>query len=301
MLILPAIFVLAFVLRLYLASNLTSFSPNYLIYFLGLINIALTFFLTKKVFDKKIAYFSALLYAISPWIMYLELAGSEYIFIMFCLLVLFLGLFYLRSRYIQKFVFVLIVIVLIKGTSVSLISDVGLINAVNEFRGETSGTNFKLIGKVVENRYIYLSEHTVFNILKHISPVTYFTQEFRLLNFSFSPPIFVGFLIPFIFGLSLWVELFKKYKLKLLILLGLLIPSVLSRFSPDLTKLVIFSPVIFVTIAYGFTKILLPSRNKLMRFLLIVTILLVSVQMITTLLDIYTRENLRYQKSITNK
>lgn len=178
------------------------------------------------------------------------------------------------------------------SNQVSVFSEVGLINAVNTFRGETAKTKFAVLGKFIENRYFYLSEHLIFNLLKHLSPVTYFTPEFKMFNFSFSPPILIGFLIPFLLGLKSISELTIRNKWFLLMILSLILPSILSKNSPDLNRLILISPGIFLLVGIGF-KDLLNKRTAVYKLLFVVTLVLVFTQLWTVVSDIYLRENIR--------
>lgn len=248
---------------------------------IGIGNTVLMWLIGKKFFDEKVAIFSALIYSIAPWSAYLEAAGSIYIFVLFLLLITFY-----RKFLIPAVVLVLAILLysdFLKGTTV--FSDVGIINAVNQFQGETRQTDLRVIGKFFENRYIYFTQYLLFNILKHFTPTIYFTSEYKLLNFSFSPPILLGFLIPFLLGITAWFKLWKRYKLVTLAPLLLLIPSVFSKQSPSLSKLVIFAPVIIFTISYGFIG--------LHRTLKVTTILLVIIQIIIVIFDIILREPVR--------
>lgn len=294
---------LGLILRFYVL-NFLPFSINLnLVYGIG--NIFLLWLIGMKIFNRKIALFASFLYSISPWTIYLEIAGAKYILLLFFLLLLFFGIIvkkntiFYRALILIPFFYVLYFTFFLNGgvaNDITIFKDVGLINAVNDFRGEASQTAFKSIDKFIENKYIYLTQHFIYHILKNLTPLTYFTPEFKLLNFSFSPPIFVGFIVPFIFGISFLFDLIKKNKLYLLLLL-LILPSVLSKNSPDLSKLIIFSPVIFYTISHGLEKLMILSKKRLFKVILFFVIFIVALQLITTLSDISTREVLRYQKS----
>lgn len=256
---------------------------------IGIGNTLLIWLIGKKLLDVRIATFSVFLYSISPWVAYLEAAGSLYILVLFFLLITFYGMWQLENRKFLIVVVVLIVAILLhrdfpKGNT--LFSDIGIINAVNQFQGEMRQTDLRLIGRLFENRYIYFTQYLLFNLLKHFAPVTYFTSEYKLLNFSFSPPVPVGFLIPLLFGLTGWFRLWKKYGLITFLPLLLIIPSVLSKQSPSLSRLVIFAPVIIFTISYGF--------GGLQRTLKVTTILLVIIQIIIVIFDIILREPIRF-------
>lgn len=180
----------------------------------------------------------------------------------------------------------------IKNQEITLFSDIGLINAVNTFRGETLQTKYDLIARIAENRYIYLAKHTLFNFLKHLSPAFYFTSEVKMFERSFSPPIFLGFLIPFILGLSFWGRIIKLYKWKILSLLFLVLPSVLSKDSPNMVRLLLLSPLIFLTIVFGFQRIY-EYPKKVSKLLIFIIITLVILQGLVTVADIAIREATR--------
>lgn len=182
---------------------------------------------------------------------------------------------------------------------VSLFSDVGLINAVNSFRGEIAQTSFNFIARFLENRYIYLSQHLLFNVLKHLSLVTYFTSEFKILNFSFSPPILLGFLLPLLTALKYFLvkQTNNQYnRWILLISFALILPSVLSKNSPDINRLILFSPIIFLWIGIGFVQ-LVTGKKLIYKFILCLTLILIFIQGLTTVSDIYLREPVRFQQS----
>ncbi len=178
------------------------------------------------------------------------------------------------------------------SNQVSVFSEVGLVNAVNTFRGEIAQTNFSIFGKLTENRYFYLSEHLVFNLLKHLTPVTYFTPEFKMFDFSFSPPLLLGFLLPFMFGLKNIFDFSLKNKWVFLVILSLILPSILSKNSPDLNRLVLITPVMFVLIAEGF-KTLITKKSVVYKLLLALTLIIVFSQLLTVISDIFLRENMR--------
>lgn len=263
----------------------------------GMINLLLVFNITQKVANYKIGMLTALLYAISPWTAYLELAGSQYIILLSCLLIIYSAsqMFNLTKKFSLPMVALVIIIFLIKFNQITIFSDVGLVNAVNTFRGETNKTMFAPIGKIVENRYIYLSEHFVFNILKQFTPATYFTNQVQLLGFSFSPPIYVGFLIPFLFGFIKMIKLLPKSKAEVVTALSLIVPSILSKESPDLSHSILVSPIIFFCISIGLNDFLENYKKQIFRLLLLITLFMVVLQFLTTLSDIVIREPIRLQ------
>lgn len=315
---------------------------------IGLINLLLIIIISRKLISNKIWYIPALLYAISPWTIYLEVGGSLYIPVLTCLLLMFISfkkvlnnkinfiilvtassaavytsilmwfslpllifsLFKLgcfNERKIKTYLLLVTLICLpllfaavgnvasiknVLSNQVSIFSEVGLINSVNVFRGETAKTKYAILGKLVENRYFYLSQHFLFNFLKHFSPVTYFTPEFKMFSFSFNPPIMMGFLVPFFFGLKYLFDSILRNRWMLVTMVALLLPSILSKNSPDLNRLVLTAPVIFLLICNGFIE-LLNRKSLFYKLLLAVVFILVDIQVFVFISDIYLREHIR--------
>lgn len=176
---------------------------------------------------------------------------------------------------------------------IRIFSDIGLVNTVNSFRGEIIQTPFSALGKFVENRYFYLGEHLLVSIINYFNPVLYFTPDVKILGNSASPPVMLGFLIPFILGLEGWKKLWQKYHQMVLVLLSLMVPSLLSFKGVDFGKLVIFSPLIFFTIGYGATAH--PVLNAKGSFARVLIIVLIAVQFFVVLADLPSREPNRLQ------
>lgn len=276
---------------------------NLLVIFMGLVNLILIFNITQRLTNYKVGLLTALLYAISPWLAYLEVAASPYIILLTFLLALYMGTQALNiSKIFSLILTVLIIVIFIyRFNQITIFSNVGLINAVNSFRGETNQTVFAPLGKVIENRYIYLSEHLLFNILKQFTPATYFTNQARLLDFSFTPPIYLGFIIPFLFGFVKLIKSLTKNDIpKVIIVFLLILPSILSKDSPDLSRLVLISPIFFFVISSGLYEFILNYKRKVFRFLLLLTIFIVILQFFTTLSDIVIREPIRLQNLKNN-
>lgn len=318
----------------------------------GFINLLFMYLIGKEIFSKKIAFIATLLYGISPWATYLEVAFYPHIFLLTFLLISFFGVLIIKntSKYklgififtlsctfllysslimwllvpillfaVYKYSFInykqtkmLIVLIILMLIPIGLLafknlhglkevlrrdvyifSDGGSLNAVNQFQGELMKEGFYRFGKFIENKYIYFTQDLLSRSLRHFVPVTYFTPEYKLLDFSFSPPILIGFLIPLLLGLSGWVRLFKKYGWSIFLTLSLMIPSIISSKSPDLSKLVIFSPFILFTISNGLVNYLFPPRNKIYRILMILILSLVILQALVVISDIYFREPTR--------
>lgn len=264
----------------------------------GLINVILLFIMMNRLADIRMGLLVALLYAISPWAAYLELASNPDIVLLALLLtsmILYQAFSFNRKLFLLQ-ISLLILIFLFIFHQITIFSNPGLINSVNSFRGETNQTIFASVGKVIENRYIYLSEHVILNVLKQFTPATYFTNQARLLDFSFAPPIYLGFIIPFLFGLVKLIKSFTKNDIpKAVFVFILMLPSILSNTSPDLSRLIIVSPIIFLIISSGFFTFILNYKKGVFRFLLFLTLFLVVLQFSTTLSDIATREPVRLQ------
>lgn len=172
---------------------------------------------------------------------------------------------------------------------VTIFSDPGLMTAVNNFQGESKKMGLNFLTKLVENRYIYFGEYIALKAFKNITPATFFTPQEKLLKFSFTPPILIGLLIPFLYGL------FKIFSspilIKIFILSTLLIiPSLLSSGLVDLNRLVLFKPVIILITSLGLIKL---SDKRILLYLIVILIL---VQLGVTIFDINQREFLRYER-----
>lgn len=277
---------------------------NLLVIFMGLVNLILVFNVVQRTLDYKVGLLTSLLYAISPWIAYLEVAASPYIILLTFLLVLFLGtqVFSISKKISLMFLLLIIVIFIYIFDQFTIFSNIGLLNSVNEYRGETRQTVFAPIGKVIENKYIYFSEHLLFNILKQFTPSTYFTNQAHLLGFSFSPPIYLGFIIPFLFGLVKLIKLLPGSRIpEVLLVFFLLLPSIVSKNSPDLSRLVLVAPIVFAAVAIGIWGLILNYNKKIFTFLLFLIIFTVGLQFFITLSDIVIREPVRLQMFLGQK
>ncbi len=272
---------------------------NLLIILMGLANLLLVFSIIRKLKNTVIGLMGALIYAISPWTAYLEVTASPYIILLTFLLVIYFGikLFSMSNKIALILMALVIMIYTYSFNQIAIFSNIGLINTVNSFRGEINQTNFSSVGKFFENRYTYFSKHLIFNIMKQFTPATYFTNQKLLLGFSFSPPIYLGFIIPFLFGFVQLLRSITKNKIpEVIIGFFLILPSILSKDSPDLSRLVLVSPVFFYAISSGLYQFILNFKKGVFRFLLLLTLLLVVMQFFVTLSDIVIREPVRLQK-----
>lgn len=181
----------------------------------------------------------------------------------------------------------------ISKNQINIIDNPGLINSVDMFLGEARSAGYGNLARLTENKYVYLSKYLLLKLMKNTSPVTFFTQQEKLLNFSFSPPILFGFLIPFLFGIYL---LFTSRDLRkyLILFVILIIPSFLSSSLVDLNRLLIIEPLIIFTITYGLIKFKEGKNIILSRNLLFIVFFIVFIQYWVTLSDIVIREYQRY-------
>jgi hypothetical protein len=172
------------------------------------------------------------------------------------------------------------------GQEVTIFQDVGLINAVNRFQGESNNAHIGLIGRLIENKYSYLSLKTINNFMVHFFPFTYFTSNFKILSFSQESPILIGLIIPFFFGLGEIVKQ-KKWPVYLILFILLILPSFLASNAPDLNRLFLVAPLIFLVVAIGFENLQIHKN-----FFWLAVVLIFS-QEIMILTDIYLREGPR--------
>jgi len=178
---------------------------------------------------------------------------------------------------------------------VGIFSDPGLQNTVNVFQGSAKIAGFGPLAKLSENRYLYFSEFAFLKICKYFVPSTYFTSQEKLLNFSFSPPLYFGFLIPFAWGL--WNLAKISLSRKILIFSSLLlIPAFLSKQLVDLNRLIIFYPILIFVTTYGLAQLGKHKKEKVAYLFLILAILLVIFQFLVTISDINLRENERFNR-----
>jgi hypothetical protein len=248
------IIVVNIILKLFIARRLNLEIGSYLVLLIDTLNIFLIFLGGKSIFNSQIGFWSAFLYAISPWTLYYSLLGSKQIVLLFFLLILIFGYFNLgKKTWILILGAIPILALSFKGND-NLFTDIGLINSLNQLQGILRSSGYPLIGRLVENKYSYLGRHLVFNVLKQFAPGIYFTDYAKLAGFSLNPPIYAGFIFFFFYGLIDKIEVIVKNVKQVLFVVLLTLPSVLSLFSPDLAKLLLISPFIFWLIALGFDK-----------------------------------------------
>ncbi|MGA2910202.1 MAG: hypothetical protein ABSE04_00165 [Candidatus Microgenomates bacterium] len=179
----------------------------------------------------------------------------------------------------------------IAQNQIRIFADPGLINTANSFQGEAREENFGTLARISENKYFFMGEYLLLKLSQQVAPTTSFTSQEMLLNFSFSSPIFLGFLIPFFYGI--YILLKSDSARKIIFISGLLMfPSVLAKQPVDLNRLVIFMPIIVFIISYGIVK-LIEQKNKKMVYIVIFSVL-VFLQVLITVSDIKLREKDRF-------
>lgn len=184
---------------------------------------------------------------------------------------------------------------------IAIFADPGVIQGNNAFQGQAQKRGMGLISKIAENKYEHLLRYSVLKILSNLVPAVYFTPQEKLLGFSFSSPIYFGFILPFFYGLYrvLCSGTLRKY---LLLSLILIIPSTISQQLVDLNRLFLFIPVLVLLISYGILSFCYKRGQRLFRFTLYLVLGLIFFQMGVTIFDISAREHQRYLKyySITD-
>ncbi len=172
------------------------------------------------------------------------------------------------------------------NNSFTITSDIGIINYVNDLRGQPDTQIDRLINRITENRYVYISSFLIYKFIGNLVPAVYFTAQEKLLNFSFSPPLMVGFLIPFFYGLY---KLIITNKLKFLIAaVSLVLPSFLGLAWVDLNRLFLIFPGIIYLITIGFTG--LTEKGKRAKIILYFALLLIALQYLVVISDINIRD-----------
>ncbi|BCX14757.1 MAG: hypothetical protein KatS3mg088_440 [Patescibacteria group bacterium] len=225
------------------------------------------------------------------FILYLIIFGSESVrkFIyptVFSLFVLFVFLFFFLFKLRPGFF-------AIAANEFGIFDDPGFMNMVNTYRGESSQEGFVFLSRLVENKYFLGLEFLILRFLSFITPATYFTSQERFFGFSFSPPIFIGFLIPFLYGLYRLIS-DKKARKFLFLSLILILPSFFSSLSINLSRLIIFSPIIIFAISYGFIGLLNFKKSKAPVVLVWISIFLLIFQLFLTVYDIKLKEKERF-------
>lgn len=173
-------------------------------------------------------------------------------------------------------------------------TEIGLVNSVNQFQGEQMEEGVFLYGRLIENRYTYYARHLFFTTLDHLSPVIYFAPQIKMFGYSFAPPILTGLLIPFLFGVYFLTKKLNRKSLSIILFILIIsIPSILTKQSPDIEKLLLVIPYISIVASYGFKKSLGKNYSWL-KILMIFSAVLIIGQLLFFLSDVALREHSRY-------
>ena len=183
---------------------------------------------------------------------------------------------------------------------IKIFSDPGLVNTVNRYQGAATQEGYKNLARISENRYLFFAEYSALKYFTQLVPETFFTPQYKLLGFSFSPPVLLGFIIPFAYGLY---KLFQKSNSRRILFIStlLVVPSVLANNLVSLNRLVLFSPIIIFVISFGLIYLYGLKKNKTAKVFLALTIILVIFQLAVTFSDIKTREIRRFEKYFGEK
>jgi hypothetical protein len=147
---------------------------------------------------------------------------------------------------------------------------------------------------------LFYSEYLILKYVSQLVPNVFFTPQFKLLGFSFSPPIFLGFIIPFAYGLY---RLLKDAGARKIILIStiLVVPSVLANELVSLNRLILVSPVLIFIITFGLTYMYKLRTTKVSKIFLTLTLILIVFQTIVTITDIRFREMARFNQYFGQK
>jgi hypothetical protein len=253
------------------------------------LNSLVIYFVVFKIVSKSYALWASLIYIISPWIFYYEFMGSKYILYLF----IFLALYYLSlyKRIFKVLMLFLVIYLVSQFTKRNLFfSDIGIVNAVNVFRGEAQIEGYGIISKIIENRYIYYVFTLFIKTLGITDPLIYFSGQARSLPFMHTPPLWLGLLPMFILGL--W-QIFRKGKDMAILLMGV-IPGVLYINMYNFEKLLLLVPFIVISTVLGINEFN-QSKSLLSKILFYFCIALVILQVFVFIPDLMFKEALRFQ------
>jgi hypothetical protein len=183
---------------------------------------------------------------------------------------------------------------------VKIFSDPSLLNSINRFQGAAARIGLKNLSRISENKYLFFGEYVSLKYITQLVPKTFFTPEYKLSGFSFNPPVFMGFVIPFVYGLYLAL---KKPDLRKIIFISslLTVPSILANEQVALNRLILFSPIVFLLISYGLINLYRKRGETTARSFLMLTLFLVMFQLIVVINDIRHKERQRVVQYFGNK
>ncbi len=225
-------------------------------------------------------------------------------------LVIALGLSIIRFNQIKFVLFLVIILSIplgfimfgnipgVKGVfnnEVRITSNTGEFATINVLRSESNRSGFLFQSKIVENKYAYLSKHLIYKVLTNLSPINFFAPEEKLLNFSFSSPIFLGLLFPFLFGIYILMKSLNTARY-LALFSTLIFPSILSEKILDLNRLVILLPIIIFIISFGVIKIIESQKRELILIGLLM-IIFIFFEVTISIFDIKLRDYIRLERA----
>lgn len=325
-------------------------------YYIFSVGTFLLFSLISFRFFPKKSFYPIIIFILSPWVYYLTVAQSFYIYLLFLLLAAIYGVvllknglkksgalifsasttlliysslslaivfplivlnLYILKNFNLKFFRNLIILILalyiplvvlitqkphatdnIFQNEITIYSNPGLMGESNRLQGDSKKRGFILAAKISENKYFYMGKYTVMKFLKNIMPQAYFTQNEKLLGFSFTPPILLGFIAPFLYGAYLMFRN-QKFRIYMAMLPILALPSLFSQKIIDLNRLVLIAPVAFWIISFGFIE-MAKRKEKIFKFLFAIALVLIFVQSIFIIFDGVFREYARLHKYFEN-
>ncbi len=190
----------------------------------------------------------------------------------------------------------------IASNQITFLADPAVYHNVDIFQGESKAAGYKIVSRLVENKYLYISKYLLLKFLTNINPLIFFTAQEKMLGFSFTPPFYLGLLIPFFFGLY---KLLQTKQIKKLILLSVILtlPSFFGQSLIDLNRVVILAPVILFVIIFGLWEIYQIKSFTIKKTILGLMMLMLIVQVLSMCFDIRMREYprfLRYQSNFYN-
>lgn len=262
-----------------------------------LINISIALellFVLQHFFGRKVAVVSSLLCLINPWMAYVSLIDFKMVAILFAVLS-FLLVSLVRTKF-KYFLYIPIFVFVVKFDLTNYLvvaapfGDIRHLNSVNEFQGILARGGCQFCN-LIENRYLYFIKLMFINFVDAFSPVIYFFPQVPFLGKSFVPPVYSVLLAPFLIGVAGFIKRdAKRFFLLLLIFLIGSIPSSLTATSPNISKLFLISPLIFVFIGNGVVELTSKGHKNYLSY---VVLLGVFVQYLFTLFDVWFMEGAR--------
>lgn len=150
----------------------------------------------------------------------------------------------------------------------NIFSDIGIINGVNQMRGNEILFGNQLLGKLFYNKTIYVSK-LVENLLRHLTPRFFFASgdQNPLHGFSNFGPIFSILLPIVVVGIIFMIKKENKHFILFsLFLIAAVFPSVFTSRGPDQLRFLFSFPVIMIFAGYGMNYL---SKKMIYTFILL--------------------------------